>query len=92
MKKFSEFTKRLAESTKITNVNIGIDKSSKRASSIIKKIEAELDKMGIYYDSEGSDETTYNINSGFSDRKQAEKFEKKWGKHVDYIELETISM
>lgn len=85
MKKFSEY---INEKNEMTNLNMGVESSDK---STIAKIEKELDKLGIDYDNEGSNDDVHNINAGFSDRKDAEKFDNKWGKKIDYSELETVT-
>ena len=68
------------------NVNIGVDRKDK---STIDQIENELNSLGIYYDNDGGDENTYNINAGFENESQARIFEEKWEGKV-YVETETF--
>lgn len=68
------------------NVNIGVDRKDK---STIDQIENELNSLGIYYDNDGGDENTYNINAGFENESQARIFEEKWKGKV-YVETETF--
>ena len=70
----------------IINVNVGVDR---RDSKTIKAVEADLLQTGVYFDNDGGDVTTYNINAGFTDRHSADKFIIKWAGAV-YIDTETM--
>ena len=66
------------------NVNIGVPREKIK---LIKVIEDELDVAGVYFDNDGGDDFTYNINAGFDDLIQGRIFEKKWAK-ITYVETE----
>lgn len=69
-----------------TNINMGVERKDE---ATIEKIEAELDGLNVYYDNDGGDDETYNINAGFENREQAEHFISKWEDKV-YVETETF--
>ena len=48
---------------KVINLNVGVDRLD---TATINTIEDLLDKDGIYYDNDGSDKLTYNINIGLT--------------------------
>jgi hypothetical protein len=72
-----------------TNVNIGVVATDVKT---INTIQNELSTLGAYYDTEGSDSNTFNINSGFDSEEEAKGFVRKWKDKVDYLETETFSI
>jgi len=73
---------------RFVNVNIGVPINRK---DLIQKIEKELDDLGIYYDNEGSDSSTYNINAGFDNERQGYDYSVKLAKEYPSVYVDTES-
>ena len=75
--------------TTFTNVNIGVDATD---TATIKSIQTELSNLGAYFDNDGSDMSTFNINAGFNDEQEARAFASQWSNKVGYLETETFAI
>ena len=74
-------------SSNFVNVNIGIERSNQK---LIDKFENLLTKKGVYFDNDGGDETTYNINAGFDNEDQGRRFADFAEKNGAYVDTETF--
>lgn len=70
------------------NVNIGVKRIEQ---IVIDAIEKKLKDSSIYFDNDGGDYNTYNINAGFDSPKQAYDFANEIKESFDvYVDTESF--